>query len=93
MVTSEEGKEALVKEFKYIPAFKTIEAKAADIGPLGAEIQKYSQEGKTYSWQFMKYPDGAGQEFGAALQAYVGGQKSADEAMKALDETWAKLKK
>ncbi|PAE41402.1 ABC transporter substrate-binding protein [Bacillus sp. 7884-1] len=93
MVSSEEGKEALVKEFKYIPAFKTIEAKAEDIGPLGAEIQKYSQEGKTYSWQFMKYPDGAGQEFGAALQAYVGGQKSANEAMKALDETWAKLKK
>jgi raffinose/stachyose/melibiose transport system substrate-binding protein len=93
MVTSEEGKTALVKEFKYIPAFKTIDAKAEDIGPLGAELQKYSQAGKTYSWQFMKYPDGAGQEFGATLQAYVGGQKSKPEAMKALDESWAKLKK
>ena len=41
----------------------------------------------------MKYPDGAGQEFGATLQAYVGEQKSANEAMKALDATWAKLKK
>lgn len=93
MVSSEEGKSALVKEFKYIPAFKTIEAKAEDIGPLGAELQKYSQEGKTYSWQFMKYPDGAGQEFGASLQAYVGGQKSKAETEKALDATWAKLKK
>ncbi|WP_040206051.1 ABC transporter substrate-binding protein [Neobacillus jeddahensis] len=93
MVSSEEGKEALVKEFKYLPAFKTIEAKAEDIGPLGADLQKYSQEDKTYSWQFMKYPDGAGQEFGATLQAYVGGQKSKAEAMKALDESWAKLKK
>lgn len=93
MVTSEAGKTALVKDFKYIPAFKTIEAKAEDIGPLGAEIQKYSQEGKTYSWQFMKYPDGAGQEFGASLQAYVGGQKTKEETLKALDETWAKLKK
>jgi raffinose/stachyose/melibiose transport system substrate-binding protein len=93
MVSSEEGKTALVKEFKYIPAFKTIQANAADIGPLGAELQKYSQEGKTYSWQFMKYPDGAGQEFGATLQAYVGGQKSKAEAEKALDATWAKLKK
>lgn len=93
MVSSEEGKTAIVKEFKYIPAFKTIDAKAEDIGPLGAELQKYSQENKTYTWQFMKYPDGAGQEFGATLQAYVGAQKSKEEAMKALDETWAKLKK
>ncbi|QCJ41362.1 carbohydrate ABC transporter substrate-binding protein [Bacillus sp. S3] len=93
IVSSDEGKEALVKEFKYIPAFKTIEAKAEDIGPLGADLQKYSQDGKTYSWQFMKYPDGAGQEFGATLQAYVGNQKSKDETLKALDATWAKLKK
>lgn len=93
MVSSEEGKTALVKEFKYITAFKTIEATADDIGPLGADLQKYSQEGKTYAWQFMKYPDGAGQEFGATLQAYVGGQKSKAETEKALDATWAKLKK
>lgn len=93
MVSSEEGKTAIVKEFKYIPAFKTIDAKAEDIGPLGAELQKYSKENKTYTWQFMKYPDGAGQEFGATLQAYVGAQKSKEEAMEALDATWAKLKK
>jgi raffinose/stachyose/melibiose transport system substrate-binding protein len=93
MVTSEEGKTALTKEFKYIPAFKNIEANPEDIGALGADLLKYSQEGKAYQWQFMKYPDGAGQEFGATLQAYVGGQKSKEEAMKALDATWAKLKK
>ncbi|MFJ5758766.1 ABC transporter substrate-binding protein [Neobacillus sp. NPDC093182] len=93
MVTSEEGKTALTKEFKYIPAFKTIDANPEDIGALGADLLKYSKEGKAYQWQFMKYPDGAGQEFGATLQAYVGGQKSKEEAMKALDATWAKLKK
>jgi len=93
MVSSDEGKEALVKEFKYLPAFKTIEAKAEDIGPLGADLQKYSQDGKTYSWQFMKYPDGAAQEFGATLQGYVGKQKSKEDTLKALDQTWAKLKK
>ncbi|MFT8322163.1 MAG: ABC transporter substrate-binding protein [Bacillus sp. (in: firmicutes)] len=93
VVTSDTGKTALVKDFKYIPAFKTIEASAEDIGPLGAALQEYSKNGKTYSWQFMKYPDGAGQEFGASVQAYVGGQKSKEEVMKALDDTWAKLKK
>lgn len=91
MVTSEEGKKALVEDFKYIPAFKTIEAKG--IGPLGEELVKYSKEGKTFPWQFMKYPDGAGQEFGATLQKYVDGEISKEEAMKALDSSWAKLKK
>jgi len=93
MVTSDTAKTMLVKDFKYVPAFKTIEASADDIGPLGAELQKYSQEGKTYTWQFMKYPDGAGQEFGASLQAYVGKESTREETMKALDETWNKLKK
>ncbi len=92
-VTSETAKTMLVKDFKYVPAFKTIEASADDIGPLGAEIQAYSQEGKTYTWQFMKYPDGAGQEFGSSLQAYVGKESTREETMKALDETWNKLKK
>jgi raffinose/stachyose/melibiose transport system substrate-binding protein len=93
MVSSEEGKRALTEEFKYIPAFKSIDATAEDIGPLGADLLKYSQEGQTYQWQFMKYPDGAGQEFGAALQSYVAGKSTAEEAMKAMDSTWAKLKK
>lgn len=93
MVTSDTAKTSLVEDFKYVPAFKTIEASAEDIGPLGAELQKYSQEGKTYTWQFMKYPDGAGQEFGATMQAYVGEQKTREEVLEALDETWFKLKK
>ena len=91
MVTSEEGKRALTEDFKYIPAFKSI--KAEGIGPLGEEIAKYSQAGKTYSWQFMKYPEGGGQQFGATLQSYVGGQLSKEETMKALDSNWAKFKK
>jgi len=93
MATSDFAKELIVKDFKYVPAFKTMEATADEIGPLGAAIQEYSQANKTYTWQFMKYPDGAGQEFGSTLQAYIGGQKSREETMKALDETWAKFKK
>ncbi|AQX54345.1 ABC transporter substrate-binding protein [Priestia flexa] len=93
MVTSEEGKRALVEEFKYVPAFKTIEADAKDIGPLGAEILKYSEEGKTMPWQFMKFPDGVKEEFGASLQEYVGGQVTEEELFKSFESTWDKLKK
>lgn len=93
MVSSKEGQTALTKDFKYIPAFQNIEAEPEDIGPLGADLEQYIKAGKTYSWQFMKYPDGAGQAFGAALQAYIAGQKSKDETEKALDAIWVKLKK
>jgi len=93
MVSSDEGKAALVKDFKYIPAFKSIPVNESDIGPLGAELIKYAKEGKTYPWQFMKYPDGAGQEFGTELQAYIAGSTTKEETMRAMDETWAKLKK
>lgn len=93
MVSSEEGKAAMTKEFKYIPAFKTVDAKAEDIGPLGAELLKYSQEGKTLPWVWTKFPDGVTQEFGASIQAYIGGQASAKDTMKAFDKSWAKLKK
>lgn len=90
MVSSQEGKTALTKDFKYIPSFKNIDAKAEDIGPLGAALLQYIKDGKTYSWQFMKYPEGAGQVFGSILQAYVGGQKSRDETEKALDAAWTR---
>jgi len=93
LVSSEAGKKAMVKDFKYIPAFKTIEAKASDIGPLGVELVKYSKEGKTFSWQFAKFPDGANQQFGATLQSYISGKASENDTLKALDTTWAKLKK
>ncbi|TYR81363.1 carbohydrate ABC transporter substrate-binding protein [Priestia megaterium] len=93
IVTSEEGKRALVEDFKYVPAFKTIEADAKDIGPLGAEILKYSEKGNTIPWQFMKFPDGVREEFGASLQEYVGGQLTEEELYKEFENSWAKLKK
>ncbi|WP_078408584.1 ABC transporter substrate-binding protein [Priestia abyssalis] len=91
LVTSDAGKKAIVEDFKYIPAFKGIEANG--IGPLGEELVRYSNEGKTLSWNWMKFPDGVQQEFGAAAQSYIGGQTSKEEFLKALDSSWAKFKK
>ncbi|MFC0046142.1 ABC transporter substrate-binding protein [Metabacillus iocasae] len=91
MVTSDTGKRFLVEEFKFIPAFNNIEAKGMDA--LSDDILKYSEEGKTLSWNWFKYPDGAVQEFGASMQSYIGGQKSKEEFLKSLDDIWAKMKK
>ncbi|MEH7451635.1 ABC transporter substrate-binding protein [Gottfriedia acidiceleris] len=91
MVTSDTGKKYIVEKFKFIPALKTIQGK--NLGPIADDLQKYSAEGKTLSWNWFKYPDGATNEFGASMQAYVGKQKSSDEMLKSLEDTWMKLKK
>ncbi|AFS69711.1 MULTISPECIES: ABC transporter substrate-binding protein [Exiguobacterium] len=91
MATSETGKDYMVNKFKFIPAFKSIEA--ADLGPLADDIIKYSKEDKTISWNWFKYPDGAVNEFGAIMQAYVGKQKTSEEMLQDFTKTWEKMKK
>ncbi|MGX8178477.1 ABC transporter substrate-binding protein [Exiguobacterium artemiae] len=91
MATSDTGKDYMVNKFKFIPAFKSIEA--ADLGPLADDIIKYSKDDKTISWNWFKYPDGAVNEFGAIMQAYVGKQKTSEEMLQDFTKTWEKMKK
>ncbi|CAM3102892.1 ABC transporter substrate-binding protein [Paenibacillus sediminis] len=93
LVTSETGKKYIAKEFKFIPAFKSITATADDIGPLGAEVVKYSQAGKTLSWNWAKYPDGATNEFGNIMQSYVAGKSDKQKMFEDFEKTWNNLKK
>ncbi|WP_420488311.1 ABC transporter substrate-binding protein [Gottfriedia acidiceleris] len=91
MVSSDTGKKYIVEKFKFIPAVKTIEGKG--LGPIADDIQKYSADGKVLSWNWFKYPNGATNEFGASMQAYVGGQKNPQQLLQSLQDTWDKLKK
>lgn len=86
MATSETGQDYMVNKFKFIPAFKSIEAN--DLGPLADDILAYSNEGKTISWNWFKYPDGAVNEYGALMQAYVDGQKTGDEMLQDFTKVW-----
>lgn len=92
LVTSETGKKYITEQFKFIPAFKTIEANSELTGDLGADILKYSQEGKTISWEFNKFPDGGMNEFGSQMQGYVAGNVNKDQLLEALEQAWASLK-
>ncbi|MED4029941.1 ABC transporter substrate-binding protein [Priestia megaterium] len=91
MVSSKEGQKFLVEKFKFIPAFKNIDGKGID--SLSDDILKYSEEGKTLSWNWFKYPEGTVQEVGAAMQSYAGKQMTEEEFMKKLDTIWTKMKK
>lgn len=92
MVSSEQGKTLMTEQLKFIPAFSTIEGK--NLGPLADELVKYSKAKKALSWNWYKYPAGAADEFGPALQAYIAKQLNADQVLQEFQKGWEKsLKK
>ncbi|MBC2576857.1 ABC transporter substrate-binding protein [Peptostreptococcus canis] len=91
--TSEKGKEYVINEFKFIPAYKGYDAsKISD--PLSKTIYEYAEKGNTINWVFMGYPSSWGQKtLGADIQKYVGGKASFDEIVKSAQEAWAQARK
>ena len=93
LVTSDIAKSYLTKEFKFIPAFSSIQASEEELGDLATDIMKYSQENKTLSWNFNRFPEGVPQEFGSTIQAYVAGKSDKNALLDGLQQNWDSLKK
>lgn len=79
LVSSKTGKNYIVKEFKFIPAFKTIEAKG--LSPLNAALNEQIKAKNTYIWQFAKLPTGASNLIGDSMMKYLGGQIKKDKLL------------
>lgn len=95
MVTSDVGKKYITQEFKFIPAFKTITADEATLGPLAADIMKYVKDNKTLSWNWFKFPSGeaSSKKFADAMQAYVAKRMTKEQMFDEFQKTWDSLKK
>lgn len=81
LATSEKGKHYIVKEFKFIPAFKSIPFEAADLGDMAGAIQEYTQKGDVLGWHFAKLPDGAFQEVASQMQGYMAQKISSEQLL------------
>lgn len=92
LVTSDIGKQYIVKKFKFIPALTTIQATPEEMGDIGTEIYNYVQEGKVLSLQSSKYPDGVTQEFASVIQQYIAGRLDVEGWQKGMQAAWDKLK-
>ena len=90
LVSSETGQRYITEEFKFIPAFKNIAADESVLGQLAADIIAYSKEDKTLSWNWFKFPGGeaTSNEFGDAMQAYIGGQFDKEQLLNQLQAAW-----
>lgn len=93
LVTSDMGKEYIVKKWKFIPALSTIPATPEDIGLLGADVWNYVKEGKVYGLQASKFPDGVTQEFASSIQQLIAGKVDEAGWEKSMQAGWDKLKK
>lgn len=91
LYTSDKGKNAIINNFKFIPALKGYDAsnlQPAD--PISKDITKYSKNGKTIPWVFMGYPTGWGQnKLGADLQKYTAGDLTWEQLVKNAKDNWS----
>ncbi|WP_100405263.1 ABC transporter substrate-binding protein [Bacillus solitudinis] len=88
MVSSEQGKAFITKQFKFIPAFDNIEADS--LGPLADETIRYYKERKTLNTNWFNFPVGVQEEFGFAMQLYVGKQLTHDQLLQEFQKSWEK---
>lgn len=89
LYTSDEGKQIVLEEFKFVPAYKGYDTeKISD--PLSKDVYTYYTEGNTTGWVFMGYPAGWGEQtLGAEIQKYVAKEATWEEAMQSAKDKWA----
>jgi raffinose/stachyose/melibiose transport system substrate-binding protein len=93
LYTSDEGKNAVINDFKFIPAYNGFDASQIK-DPLSKEIYQYAQNGKTIGWVFMGYPTGWGQDqLGVQIQKYLSKQTSWDDLVKTVKKSWEDSRK
>lgn len=94
MYTSEKGKEAVLTEFKFIPAYDGYDtAKISD--PLSQDVYRYASEGKTVGWIFAGYPSnpwGTGVA-GPNMQQYIDGKMTWEEVEADSIKQWEEKRK
>lgn len=91
--SSKEGQRLITEEFAYIPAFKSMPSNAEKLGPLGTDIKKYIDEGKTLGLEYNKYPEGLSTEWGSTLQKWVAGEINRTQVLEEFQASWVKLDK
>ncbi len=95
LYTSDKGKQMIIHDFQFIPAFKGYDANDLQpVDPISKEITKYSKEGNTTPWVFMGYPTGWGQKkLGADIQKYISGDLNWDTLVQNAKSNWATSRK
>lgn len=93
LFTSDTGKNAIVNDFKFIPAMINIEADNLD--PLSQVVYEATKNGQTIPWATSYYPTGIVEnDLAPAAQAYfLDKNMTGQQFLQKLDEAWANANK
>jgi len=93
LFTSETGKNAIVNEFKFIPALTNIEAD--DLDPLSKAVFEATKSGQTVTWAFNMFPQGiiVNDLAPAAQEFFLDKKMTGEQFLQKLDAAWAKAAK
>jgi len=88
LFTSETGKNAIVNEFKFVPAMTTI--KAENLDPLSQAVYDATQSGDTIPWAMNFFPQGiiVNDLAPAAQEFFLNPGMTGEQFLKKLDEVW-----
>ncbi len=90
IVTSDAGRDFLLKECRVIPAMKDMEFEGSN--PLSKDVAQYIADNQTGLWSWPLWPDGFYNESGKKLQEYISdGSGNVDGTLQSLDDLWGKL--
>ena len=88
MYTSDQGKDFVLDEFKFIPAYDGYDASRIS-DPLSQDVYKYSVAGKTLGWTFMATPVGWNEDIlGTEFQKYLAGDITFEEVLDVAKQSW-----
>lgn len=88
MVTSETGKRFIATDFKFVPALTSIEPNPEAVGDIAGDFAVFSNANPSQvkSWNWDRFPDGITQQWGTAMQEYLGKQITGDQLLEKFDK-------
>ncbi|WP_416148957.1 ABC transporter substrate-binding protein [Salipaludibacillus sp. HK11] len=88
MYTSEAGKDAVINDFNFIPAYEGYDASDI-VDPLSKQVYEYSEAGKTIGWVFMGAPTAwSDDQLGTNMQRYLSDDMTWDEMIEESRNSW-----
>ncbi|MEV5029826.1 ABC transporter substrate-binding protein [Paenibacillus sp. LPE1-1-1.1] len=88
MVTSETGEKFISTDFKFVPALSSIEPNPEAVGKIGGDFAAFANASpdQVKGWNWDRFPDGITQQWGAAMQEYLGKQITSDQLLDKFDK-------
>ncbi|MDO7906515.1 ABC transporter substrate-binding protein [Paenibacillus sp. JX-17] len=91
LATSDAGKKYVTEKFKFVPAFKNMQADEKVTGDLGMVVSQHAKEGKIWTWNFPRFPKGYNHDISSSMQAYIAGEINKEEMLTEFQEEWENL--